>query len=115
MAIKSRASGFRFRRGSWLKNASAFQLAAGTDTWAFFDEVPDFIQRTNDLTITLTTELRPEQIAKDVYGRYELWWVIAVANGIRMPLTGFYPGRRLRCPDPSVILEQIRKEGIVRG
>lgn len=110
-----RSSAFRFKNSSWLKNVRVNTLGDGVEAWSFFDDIPDIQERDTDIFLTLESRLRPEQIAKDAYGLPELWWVIALANNIRLPIVEMYPGRTLRIPDPSVILRQIRMEGVVRG
>lgn len=94
------------KKGSWLKNAELYEFDDGTIAWGPF-EYPDLRPRDGDLSYQITERKRPEQIAEELYGIPELWWIIAVANDIVMPVTGFYPGRVLRIPDPSYILDQV--------
>lgn len=109
------ASSFRFKRSSWLKNSRVSTLGDSVESWSTFDDIPDIKPRDTDTFLTLESSLRPEQIANDMYGKPELWWIIALANDIRLPLVEMYPGRKLRIPDPNIILSQVRTEGPVNG
>jgi hypothetical protein len=115
VTTRARSSSFNFKRSSWLKNCRVNTLGDGVESWSFFDDVPVIQERSTDIFLTLESRLRPEQIADDVYGKPELWWVIALANKVRLPLVELYPGRTLRVPDPNVILAQVRADGVVRG
>ena len=46
---------------------------------------------------------RPDSIAFDVYGNSKYWWIIAMANDINDPFTGFYKGRTLIIPELELV------------
>lgn len=102
--------GVDFPSGSWLQNCRLHELPDGTITWTIFDR-PSIPERDGDLQVTLSEPGRPDQLAREYYGDGTLWWVIAVANDIRLPSVGLHPGRKIRIPDPDYIREQVRAEG----
>lgn len=104
------SEGVRIKRGSWLQNCRYVELEDGTVTWATF-EIPEIPERSGDLTVTLSDPGRPEQIAREYYGVPELWWVIAVANDIRLPMIEMSPGTEVRIPDPEWVRNQVQSEG----
>ena len=103
-----RDEGLQVPTGAFTINADLFIVADETITWAP-TEFPNLPPAEDDLQYRIDREIRPEQIARDFYGNPRLWWVIAVANNIRNPLTDFKPGLILRIPAPErvqVLLEQ---------
>lgn len=102
--------GVRIKRGSWLQNCRYNELADGIVTWTMLDK-PEIPERDGDLKVTLSDPGRPEQLAREFYGVPELWWVIAVANELRLPMIGFAPGVELRIPDPEWVRDQMQSEG----
>lgn len=64
-----------------------------------------FVQITQDLAN------RPDLIAHRAYGNSELWWVIYEFNNISDPLFGVNPGKVLRIPELTRVLEAINKLG----
>lgn len=49
-------------------------------------------------TVTLAGERRLDLIAYMFYGASELWWVVALVNGLKDPLVGVKYGTQLRIP-----------------
>ena len=103
----------RINKASWLKNCRLASLDDGVVAWADFT-IPPLEERDGDIIHEVEGVERPEQIARRYYGFTELWWVIALANDIRIPLVEFYPGRSLRIPDPQFILGQINSDAGVQ-
>jgi nucleoid-associated protein YgaU len=99
-AQRVREEGVQVPRGAYTINSDLFILDDGVVAWGPA-EYTNFPESEEDLEYVIDRIIRPEQIAKDFYGEARLWWVIAVANGIRQPLTGFKPGVRLRIPSPE--------------
>ena len=59
-----------------------------------------------DTIITLNDERyvnRPDLLANDVYGDPDLFWVIAVRNGLQDPVFDFKMGERYVIPHPSFV------------
>jgi len=107
-ADRVKEEGVQIPKGAFTINADLFVLDDDTVSWAP-TTIPAFPPADDDLEYVIDRIVRPEQIASDFYGNSRLWWVIASANSIRNPLTGFKPGLKLRIPDPSrvrILLEQ---------
>lgn len=59
-----------------------------------------------DSTFTINDERyvrRPDNLAEDVYGDDNLWWVIPVRNGFQDPVFDLKMGTRLIIPHPAVV------------
>ncbi len=59
-----------------------------------------------DTIITLNDERyhnRPDTLANDVYGDPDLFWVIALRNGLQDPVFDFKMGERYVIPHPSFV------------
>lgn len=95
---------------SWLRNADVHQLDDRVISWTKFD-LPDIPEQPGDRTFVLDKQMRPELLARKFYGEQRLWWIIAIANDIREPLTQLHEGRRVRIPDPERVRERIQAEG----
>jgi len=56
-----------------------------------------------DQTITLDHryENRPDLLANDLYGDPDMFWIIAVRNGLQDPVFDFKAGERYTIPHPS--------------
>ena len=93
----SGSSPFVVKAGSWLNQSSALKLEDGTQTWGYFKQ-PDLSPRNGDTTFDVTRTLYPQNVAQAVYGDSRLWWVIALANDMRLPFSQFAPGTQLRIP-----------------
>lgn len=93
--------------GSWLGQSSAVKDADGTVSWLFFTQ-PDLSPRSGDTFYDVATEMYPQSIADLVYGDENLWWVIAVANDLRLPFSQIAPGVRLRIPDAGYVSSIVR-------
>jgi len=50
---------------------------------------------------------RPDNIAFDAYGNAKYWWIIAMANDILDPFTGFYKGRELKIPEINMFKKKL--------
>jgi nucleoid-associated protein YgaU len=108
-------NGVSIKRGSWLKNQGLDRFDDDTVAWSGFERLPDIETRDGDLFYRVQGDERPEQIASRFYGKGEMWWIIALANGIRIPISDIYSGRLLRIPDPSEMLRQVRELELLRG
>jgi hypothetical protein len=91
---------------SWLMNCDLRILDDEVVAWGRFN-APKIPESADDIEFTINRRMRPEQIAKKFYGRYELWWVIAIANGVRLPILGFQPGQTIIVPDPAMVAERV--------
>lgn len=59
-----------------------------------------------DVTIQLNDERyvnRPDILANDIYGDPDLFWVIAVRNGLQDPIFDFKKGELYIIPHPSYV------------
>lgn len=59
-----------------------------------------------DVTIQLNDERyvnRPDILANDIYGDPDLFWVIAVRNGLQDPIFDFRKGELYIIPHPSYV------------
>jgi nucleoid-associated protein YgaU len=61
----------------------------------------------DDTTYTIQSADRHDLLAEFFYGDAQLWWVLAVANGIKLVPTEFYPDRVLRVPSHNRVFGQI--------
>lgn len=113
MAIQD--EGVAINRGSWLKNQSLDRFDDSTVAWSGFDRFPSIETRDGDQFYRVRGDERPEQIARRFYGKSEMWWIIALANNIRVPISDIYSGRLLRIPDPSEMLRQVRELELLSG
>lgn len=50
---------------------------------------------------------RPDLISYRVYGRVDLWWVIAIRNGLLLPVTDLVSGQSLTCPHLDDIMSAL--------
>jgi hypothetical protein len=55
---------------------------------------------------------RPDRISDRVYGRSDLWWAIAVRNGILLPIIDIVPGQSLSCPHLDDITAALGISGV---
>lgn len=58
--------------------------------------------------VTAGEEGRLDLLAFDYYGNPALWWIIAEANDIVVPIKDVYAGLVLRVPDPSSVFSLSR-------
>lgn len=107
--------GVSIKRGSWLKNQALDRYDGRTVAWGGFERLPDIEERDGDILYRVQGDERPEQIAQRFYGKYEMWWIIALANNIRIPISDMWPGRFLRIPDPNAMLQQVREQEFLSG
>lgn len=59
-----------------------------------------------DIVVTLTNERynqRPDNLAQDLYGDAELFWVIPVRNGLEDPIYDLTTNRTYIIPHPSFV------------
>lgn len=103
VADVQREETFKVPPGSFTINSELFVLDDDVVSWAPA-EFPVLEPADEDLTYVIDRVIRPEQIARAFYGNPRLFWVIAQANGIRNPLTGFRPGITLRIPAPDRVI-----------
>lgn len=101
-----RRDSVRIKKGSWLKNCRLARLDDDIVAWADFNR-PTFSEREGDIFYRVERTDRPETVANRFYGNESLWWVIAIANDIEVPLIEFYPGAVLRIPEPEFILRKV--------
>lgn len=100
---------FVFSESSFLKTTRVIRTEDGVDSWDLF-EPPDLTERPGDLSFVIDRPIRPEQISLSLYNDENLWWVIALANNIRVPYSELYPGRTLRIPDPAYVFSLVRSQ-----
>lgn len=46
-------------------------------------------------------ENRPDLLANDIYGNPDMFWIIAIRNGLEDPIYGFKTGELYTIPHPS--------------
>lgn len=95
------------QKDSFLIAQEAVSSSGGFTTWTLMKKV-DLSPRPGDLSYVVNRWMRPDQIALAVYGSANLWWVIALANNVRIPYSEFRPGVVLRVPDPDFVNDLIR-------
>lgn len=96
-------AGIRISPKSWL----ALTPLLKSDGFVFWD-TPDFpalAPSPKDRFIDVDSNYlgRLDLIAYDYYGDENLWWAIALANGIDQIPTDMQLGMRIRIPDQSVV------------
>jgi hypothetical protein len=98
-------------RGSWL---SITNLLKNDDGTVFWDQpnFPQIVPQPKDTYLTISSDYvgRLDLIAFDYYGDVDLWWVIALANGIDLIPTEVTIGLKIRIPDKKYV-ESILSKG----
>lgn len=101
--------GFQINKNSWLNMADL--LSANDDSVSgsvTFWDTPDFPQllpQTSDTYFQIDQEHmgRLDLLAYKQYGDPDLWWVIALANGINLIPTDVILGMTVRIPPKSYV------------
>ena len=75
---------------------------SGIEFWSVLD-LPVIPNNADDLTYTVLTGDRIDQLAYQHYGDPVLWWVIARANDLELLPTELYAGQKLRIPSPTYV------------
>lgn len=97
------------KRTSWLAFSDFLQF----NEFEFFDlpSFPEIVPQSNDKFIDIDDKYmgRLDLLAYDTYGDENLWWVIALANGLDQLPTDMRVGIRLRLPAKSYVDALISK------
>ncbi len=75
-------------------------------------DLPDFPPRDTDLIIPLNVQDRIDNLANTAYEDPNLFWVLAIANEIRLPPLQMNPGFGFRYPDGVNVFRVIRGEAV---
>ena len=78
----------------------------GVEFWDL-DPYPKVPEQNDDIYIQLSYIDRIDLLAANYYGDPNLWWVIAVANGMELLPTDFQPGRVIRIPSPRYVADTL--------
>ena len=78
----------------------------GIEFWDLPD-YPEIPVRTDDLSHDVDDLDRIDLIANTFYKDPTLWWVIALANDIRLPDIQLNPGTTIRIPSPQFVFTEI--------
>jgi hypothetical protein len=101
-------------KSSWLSIAPLLQFE-GTVFWdtPYF---PDILPQDNDIFVTVDSNYvgRLDLLAFDAYGDVDLWWVIALANGLELLPTDMVIGKKLRIPSKNYVDSIIAQGVLVR-
>lgn len=99
-------------RNTLVHRAEATSRIAGKP---FFDLwVPPRIKETKPPTIVRVTARyakRPDLIASDVYGDVTLYWVIAIRNGLMLPILDLEVGRMIIVPAMEDVMAGLQASG----
>lgn len=72
-------------------------------------EIPEFTPTDLDVIVPLQVHDRPDNMAFFVYGDSLLWWVLSVANDIRLQPLQMNPGFQFRLPSADAVIKTIRE------
>ena len=104
-------------KNSWLNMANLLIARDDSvDDDVTFWDLPDFpplIPQDDDVFFTIDSSRvgRLDLIANDFYSDKDLWWVIALANGIDLIPSEVTLNKRLRIPSKTYVLSYIAKGG----
>jgi len=100
MTVKlSRLSRMRFAR---------LVRVGGVESWEQ-PVYPEIENADDDIIYTVASADRIDVLANRFYGSVELWWVIAVANGMKLMPNDLYDGQVIRIPSKKRTFSQIVK------
>lgn len=71
-------------------------------------ELPDIPTSDLDVIKILNIADRVDNMSSAIYGDPVLWWILALANNIRLQPLQMNPGYQFRLPDTSVVNSVIR-------
>jgi len=77
-------------------------------------EYPVIEESADDFFYTTVRRDRIDLLSYRFYGVADLWWIIAIANGINLLPSELHENMRLRCPSKSRVFTRILK-GATRG
>lgn len=71
----------------------------------FFDpmDAPSIEESDGDLEVLVQYGDRMDTLAHRYYGEQLLWWVIALANDMELPILELNPGDVIIIPDPALV------------
>jgi nucleoid-associated protein YgaU len=81
-------------------------LIDGVELWNL-PEYPEIEAAPDDLRYVVDRKDRIDRLAFSFYGNAELWWVIALANELRLLPNDMKQGDTLRIPSPRRVFNQI--------
>jgi hypothetical protein len=97
-------------RYSWLLR-DLLRQKDGIQFWDYFEPTigPDELlkPREDDIEHTVRDFDRIDNMAQEVYGDPQLWWVIALVNDLRLVPNEMKNGRVLRIPSPAFVKEKM--------
>lgn len=95
----------RIREASRLQYARLAVLD-GVEHWEL-PEYPTIEESNDDLRHDVDRNDRIDNLAQRYYGSPELWWVIAIANGMELLPNDLKPGTRIRIPSGKRVFSKI--------
>ena len=98
----------KIREHSRLKNARLVSVG-GVEFWDS-PEYPDIKPAPDDKRHTVSRYDRVDRLANRFYGSPELWWVIAIVNGLDLAPNGLYEGQVLRIPSGQRVFARILRD-----
>lgn len=97
-------------RFSWLLR-DQLREKGGIQFWDYFESPlkPEEIgvPREDDIEYTVQSFDRIDNLAQRFYGDPQLWWVIALANDLRLLPNQLNCGIRIRIPSPAFVQERM--------
>lgn len=91
----------RIRNSSRLLHANLF-VTGGVEYWEL-PEYPTIDVRDDDLTHEVEESDRIDKLAYTYYGDANLWWIIALANDLRMLPSDLQAESKIRIPSPVYV------------
>jgi nucleoid-associated protein YgaU len=95
----------RIRAGSRLQ-FSTLRLLGGVECWDL-PEYPLILPAEDDVEYMVQGNDRIDRLAELFYGDPQLWYVIALANDLRLLPTDLYPDRVLKIPSSTRVFSKI--------
>lgn len=97
-------------RYSWLLR-SLVRQKNGIQFWDYFEPPirPEevFEEREDDIKYTIQAIDRIDNLSQQFYGDPQLWWVIALANDLRLIPNEMKNGRVIKIPSPDFVKERL--------
>ena len=91
-------------------NFASFVKSDGNILFFLNQQFPEIPESPQDLFITITPQTRIDMIAFQFYGDANLWWVIAVANNMKvLPFDLLIPNKIIRIPPQDIVFSLFSK------
>ncbi len=93
-------------RGSSRLKFARFVTIEGVDCWEL-PEYPEVSPAPDDILYTVAQKDRIDALAQRFYGDSTLWWIIALANDLRLLPTDLTANARIRIPNGKRVFTDI--------